>query len=78
MKLTEDQLKNIKEQQSQEYKTKRDTPLFTLSSVAANTNIEPKIGPMHGVQPKPNANPITYGNRIFLDSFASNLFSKFK
>ena len=40
--------------------------------------MEPKIGPIHGVHPKPNARPITYGNKIFLDSLASNLFSKFR
>ena len=27
----------------------------------AKAKIEPKIGPMHGVQPKPKATPITYG-----------------
>jgi hypothetical protein len=40
--------------------------------------MEPKIGPIHGVQPNPKANPITYGNKIFCDFFASILFSKFK
>ena len=52
--------------------------LVNVSSIDANANIEPKIGPIHGVQPNPKANPITYGNNIFLDSFASYLFSKFK
>ena len=33
---------------------------------------------MHGVHPKPKAKPIVYGNKIFFDFFASNLFSKFK
>ena len=28
-----------------------------FSSVEANANIEPKIGPMHGVHPKPKAIP---------------------
>ena len=54
------------------------TALVKVSSIDAKAKIEPKIGPIHGVQPKPKATPITYGKRIFLDSFASNLFSKFK
>ena len=36
------------------------------------------MGPMQGVHPKPKASPIKYGKKIFLDFFASNLFSKFK
>ena len=44
----------------------------------AKANIEPKIGPMQGVQPNPKANPIMYGNKKCCDFFASNLFSKFK
>ena len=54
------------------------TAFDNVSSIDAKAKIDPKIGPMHGVQPKPKATPITYGNKIFLDSFASNLFSKFK
>ena len=54
------------------------TAFDNVSSIDAKAKIDPKIGPIHGVQPKPKATPITYGKRIFLDSFASNLFSKFK
>ena len=54
------------------------TALVKVSSIDAKAKIEPKIGPIHGVQPKPKATPITYGKRIFLDSLASNLFSKFR
>ena len=32
---------------------------------------------MQGVHPKPNANPIIYGNKMLLDFLASNLLSKF-
>ena len=32
----------------------------------AKAKIDPKIGPIHGVHPKPNARPIKYGNKIFL------------
>ena len=53
------------------------TALVKVSSIDAKAKIEPKIGPIHGVQPKPKATPITYGKRIFLDSFASNLFSNY-
>ena len=52
--------------------------LLKVSSIAARVNIEPKIGPMQGVQPKPNARPIKYGKKILFVFFASNLFSKFK
>mgnify|MGYP004161243491 CR=1 FL=1 len=55
-----------------------NTALVNVSSIEARAKIEPRIGPIHGVQPNPKANPIIYGNRMFLDSFASNLFSKFK
>jgi hypothetical protein len=33
----------------------------------AKANIEPKIGPMQGVQPNPKANPIMYGNKKCCD-----------
>ena len=52
--------------------------LDNVSSIDANAKIDPKIGPIQGVQPNPKAKPITYGNKIFWDFFASNLFSKFK
>ena len=32
--------------------------LDNVSSIDANAKIEPKIGPIHGVHPKPNAKPI--------------------
>ena len=49
-----------------------------VSSVEAKAKIDPRIGPIQGVQPNPNANPIVYGNKMFCDFLASNLFSKFK
>ena len=32
--------------------------LLKVSSIAARVKIEPKIGPIQGVQPKPKARPI--------------------
>ena len=61
-----------------EYKLSKTTALLKVSSIAARVNIEPKIGPMQGVQPKPNARPIKYGKKILLVFFASKRFSKFK
>ncbi len=52
--------------------------LDKVSSMEAKARIEPNIGPIHGVHPNPNANPIIYGNKIFLDFYASILFSKFR
>ena len=52
--------------------------LAKVSSIEASAKIEPNIGPIHGVHPKPKARPIIYGKKTFLDSLASNLFSKFK
>ena len=40
--------------------------------------MEPKIGPMQGVHPKPKAIPITNENKMLPDFFVSNLLSKFK
>ena len=40
---------------------KSKIPLFTLSSVAAKTKIDPKIGPMQGVHPNAKAMPIKIG-----------------
>ena len=57
-----------------EYKINKITALDKVSSIDAKAKIEPKIGPIQGVHPKPKATPITYGKRIFLDSLASNLF----
>ena len=37
-------------------------PLPTFSSKAANVKIDPRIGPMQGVQPKPKAAPTIKGN----------------
>ena len=44
-----------------DYQIKSKIPLLILSSVAANTKIEPKIGPMQGVQPNAKAIPIKIG-----------------
>ena len=35
-----------------------------FSSVEAKAKIDPKIGPIQGVQPKPKATPIIYGKKI--------------
>ena len=32
-------------------------PRFKLCSIEAKANIDPKIGPIHGVHPNPNAIP---------------------
>ena len=39
-----------------EYDVRRNIPLFMLSSVAAKTKIDPRIGPIQGVQPNAKAN----------------------
>ena len=44
----------------------------------ANARIEPKIGPIQGVQPKPKAIPTINENQILLFFFVYNFFSKFK
>ena len=49
-----------------------------VSSIEAKAKIDPRIGPIQGVHPNPKANPIVYGNKMFCDFLASNLFSKFK
>ena len=49
-----------------EEKNNSNIPLLMFSSVAAKAKIEPKIGPIHGVQPKPKAAPISIGLNIFL------------
>ena len=41
-------------------------PLPMLSSNAANVKIDPRIGPMQGVQPKPKAAPTSNGNVMLL------------
>ena len=41
-------------------------PLPMLSSNAANVKIDPRIGPMQGVQPKPKATPTSNGNVMLL------------
>ena len=48
-----------------EYELNSNIALDNVSSIEAKAKIDPKIGPIHGVQPKPKASPITYGNRIF-------------
>ena len=49
-----------------------------VSSIDAKASIDPSMGPIQGVHPKPKARPIIYGKKIFLDFLASNLFSKFR
>ena len=44
-----------------EYEINKITALDKVSSIDAKAKIEPKIGPIHGVHPKPKATPITYG-----------------
>jgi len=39
------------------YTPSSPTPFATVDSAAANARITAKIGPTHGVQPKPNADP---------------------
>ena len=41
-------------------------PLPMFSSKAANVKIDPRIGPMQGVQPKPKAAPTRNGNVMLL------------
>ena len=41
-------------------------PLPIFSSNAANVKIDPRIGPMQGVQPKPKATPTSNGNVMLL------------
>ena len=41
-------------------------PLLMFSSNAANVKIDPRIGPMQGVQPKPKAAPTSNGNDMLL------------
>ena len=41
-------------------------PLPIFSSNAANVKIDPRIGPMQGVQPKPKAAPTSNGNAMLL------------
>ncbi len=49
-----------------------------MSSVDANAKIDPKIGPIQGVHPNPNAIPTINENQILLDFFVYIFFSKFK
>ena len=39
--------------------------MFILSSIAANAKIDPRIGPIHGVQPNPKAAPTINGKAKF-------------
>ena len=41
-------------------------PFLMFSSNAANVKIDPRIGPMQGVQPKPKAAPTSNGNVMLL------------
>ena len=44
-----------------EYALKSKTPWLTVFSIAAKVKIDPKIGPIHGVQPNAKAAPIITG-----------------
>ena len=61
-----------------EYDIKSITALVNVSSIAAKAKIDPKIGPIQGVQPKPKAKPIINGKIKLSDFWASNLFSKLR
>ena len=41
-------------------------PFLMFSSNAANVKIDPRIGPIQGVQPKPKATPTSNGNVMLL------------
>ena len=46
-----------------EYELKSKTPWLTVFSIAAKVKIDPKIGPMHGLQPNAKATPIIKGKK---------------
>ena len=48
--------------------------LDKVSSIEAKAKIEPKIGPIQGVQPNPKANPIMYGNKKCFVIFLLQIF----
>jgi len=49
-----------------------------FSSVAARTKIDPKIGPIQGVHPKPKAIPINKENQILLFFLLQIFFQNLK
>ena len=49
-----------------EYELKSKTPWLTVFSIAAKVKIDPKIGPIHGVQPNPKAAPTSNGKAKLL------------
>ena len=52
--------------------------LLKFSSVAAKANIDPRIGPIHGVHPNPNAAPTSNGkDKLLLYWPVKNLISLF-
>ena len=61
-----------------EYDVKSKIPLVKVISNAAKANIDPRIGPIHGVQPKPKAIPTRTGYNLFDLLSVWNLFSIFK
>ena len=63
-----------------EYELKSKTPWLTVSSIAAKVKIDPKIGPIHGVQPNAKVTPIITGKAQSLENSAAfdNLFSIFR
>ena len=54
-----------------EYELKSKTPWLTVFSIAAKVKIDPKIGPIHGVQPNAKATPIITGKTQSLEKFAT-------
>ena len=51
---------------SHEYEDNNKIPLAITSLVDAKAKIDPRIGPIHGVQPNAKAIPNTIGLKIFL------------
>ncbi len=48
-----------------EYNESNNIHLLVFSSIAAKAKIDPRIGPMHGVQPNPKAAPTRNGKAKF-------------
>ena len=52
--------------------------LLRFSSIAAKVNIDPRIGPIQGVQPNPKAAPTSSGNtKLWLYCLVKILISRF-
>ena len=63
-----------------EYELKSKTPWLTVFSIAARAKIDPKIGPIQGVQPNPKATPTKNGKANSLENSTAfdNLASIFQ